>query len=123
MNWGLLTVVCIILIELLVKRSPYKILAEVSLVARKSLHTLRSKSISDHWKEKAVLMYARSMFISTLKLAGILISIGVIAVLLIILFDEIHHGLIEIMLSWTGIVYTVVVTTLYLLIRKCIVRG
>jgi hypothetical protein len=110
-----------ILIELLVKISPNKVLSEVSVVARKSLHTLRSKSISDHWKEKAVLMYARSMFISTIKLAGIFFSIGIVAVLLVILFDEIHGGLIEIMLSWTGIVYTVVVTTVYILIRKCFV--
>ena len=65
-----------------------------------------------------MLAYAGSLFASTMKLAGLLISIGVVIFLLIMLFDYFGVWIGDFMVSWTGILFSVVIATSYYKLRK-----
>ena len=121
MTWVVTTVLCIILIELVVRIPLPAVISEIRIVTRKALHTLGAKSISDHWKEKAILAYASSLLNSTMKLAGLLMAIGAIAVLLIFVLDYFGFRVGEFIVSWAGILFSIVVATVYYTIRKLLV--
>lgn len=121
MTWVLTTVLCIILVEFVVRLPLPTIISDMLTTTRKALHTLGAKSVSDHWKEKVMLSYAGSLFTSTMKLAGFLVSIGVIIILLILIFDYFGIWIGNFIASGTGIVFSVVVATAYYKIRKVFV--
>ena len=118
MNWILTTVLCIILIEFVVRIPLRVIISEINIVMRKVLHTLRAKSVSDHRKEKVMLAYASSLFASTTKLAGFLVATGALAFLLIAVFDYLGAAIGPFVSSWVGISFSIVVATVYFAIRN-----
>ena len=121
MSWVLIIVLCIILIEILVRIPIKAVLSEISVVMRKAIHILGAKSVSDHWKEKAMLAYAGALFTSTMKLAGILVTIGVLVFLLIFIFDYFGASIGELIVSWAGILFSIVVAMIYFKVRKIFV--
>lgn len=118
MNWVLTTVLCVILIEFVVRIPLQAIVSEINTVVRKALHTLGAQSVSDHWKEKVMLAYASSLFTSTMKLAGFLVAVGAVAFLLIFVFDYLGATMSDFIVSWVGIIFSIVVATAYFTIRK-----
>jgi len=111
-------VLCIILVEFAIRLPFPKIISEISEVARKAVHILVAKSVSDHWKEKVMLAYARCLLMSTVKLAGILIAVISLAFLLIFVFDYLGGEVGAFIISWGGILFTMLVATIYFSIRK-----
>lgn len=118
MTWILTTVLCIIVIEFAVRIPLPAVISEIGIVARKALHILGAKSVSDHWKEKAILSYAGSLFLSTMKLGALLLAIAAVALLLIFIFDHSGVRIGAFIVSWTGIVFSVIVATAYYTMRK-----
>lgn len=118
MTWILTTVLCIILIEYVIKIPLRVLLIDISKVGRKSMHILGAKFISDHWKEKVMLAYARKLFLSTLKLAGYFIVFIAIAVLVIATFDYLGANIGNFLFTWTGIIFSFVIATIYMMARK-----
>lgn len=118
MIWILTTVLCIILIEFVIRIPLRGIISEISIVTRKVLHTLGAKSVSDHWKEKVMLAYARSLFTSTMKITGFLIALGAVAFLLIFVLDYFGANVGDFIVSLVGVLFSMVVATVYLSIRK-----
>ena len=118
MTWILTAVLCIILIELVVRIPLPAVISEIGVVIRKALHILGAKSVSDHWKEKVMLAYAGSLFTSTMKLAGFLVAAGAVAALLIFVFDFFGTKIGEFIVSWVGILFSFVVAAVYLRLRK-----
>lgn len=118
MTWITTAVLCVILVELLVRMPLPAIISEILLVSRKALHTLGARSISDHWKEKALLAYAGSLFISTMKLAGLLIAVAAAAILLIFTFDHSGFAMSDFLLSGAGMLFSLAAATVYIAIRK-----
>jgi len=118
MTWVLTTVLCIILIEFVVRLPLPAVISEITTVARKALHILGAKSVSDHWKEKVMLAYAGSLFTSTMKLAGLLMAIIAIALLLIFIFDYSGVWIGDFIVSWTGMLFSLLAATAYYTIRK-----
>jgi hypothetical protein len=118
MTWILTTVLCIVLIEFVVRIPLSAVALEIISVSRKALHIMGAKSVSDHWKEKVMLAYAGSLFKSTMKLAGFLVTFGAIALLLIFVFDFFGSSIGEFIVTWIGILFSVVVATVYITIRK-----
>jgi hypothetical protein len=88
------------------------------MIGRKAMRTLGAKSVSDHWKEKVLLAYAVSLFLSTMKLAGYLAAIGIAAVFLIFLFDYFGAKVADFLTDWLGILFSLVFATLYFAVRK-----
>lgn len=118
MTWILTTVLCIIVIEFAVRIPLPEVISEISIVAHKALHILGAKSVSDHWKEKVMLSYAGSLFLATMKLGALLIAIAAVAILLIFIFDYSGVRIGNFIVSWTGMLFSVVVATAYYTIRK-----
>lgn len=117
MTWLLTTVLCVILVEIFVRLPLPVIVLQINVIGRKALRTLSAKSVSDHWKEKALLAYAVSLFVSTLKLAGYLVVLGAVAVLLIFIFDNLGAMVGDFITNWPGILFSLVVATLYSIVR------
>lgn len=76
MSAALAALVGILFVELLIQTgfvgTAYALLA----TSRKSTRVMTSRRISDHWKEKALLRYSRTMMVSTLRLALVLAVAG-----------------------------------------------
>ncbi len=121
MTWILTAVLCIILVELVIRIPFPKVLSEISVVTRKAFHILGAKSVSDHWKEKVMLAYAISLFTSTMKLAGFLVTLGAVAILLIFIFKSLGVSIGDLLVSWGGILFSIVVAIVYSKIRSFIV--
>lgn len=118
MTWVLTTILCIILIEMVLRLPLPAVISEISKIGRKSLRTLSSKSVSDHWKEKAILAYAGSMFASTSKLAGYLAVIGAVAIFLALAFDYAGARVVDFVTSWVGVLFSSIIAMLYLASRR-----
>jgi hypothetical protein len=121
MNWLLASIICIILIEFVVRIPLPSVTSDINTVVRKALRILGAKSVSDHWKEKVILSYAATLFLSTLKLTGLLLAIGAVAVLLISTFDYFGAEVGNFLISWAGILFTIVMASAYFTIRKMLV--
>lgn len=122
MTWLLTAVLCVVVVELFVRLPLLSVFSQIDVIARKALHTLGAKSVSDHWKEKVLLAYAVSLFGSIAKLAGYLLAIGVVAVFYIFTIDLLGAKVGEFITDWRGILYSLVVATLYSAVRKFYVR-
>lgn len=118
MNWALTAILCVILIEISVRLPLPIVIARIGMIGHKAMRTLGAKSVSDHWKEKVLLAYAVSLFLSTMKLAGYLAAIGAVAVILIFLFDHFGATVGDFLTDWPGILFSLVFATLYFVTRK-----
>jgi len=122
MIWALTAALSITVVELFVRLPFPGVLAQISTVSRKALHIVSSRSISDHWKEKALLAYYASLFRSTMKLVGLLLVVGMIAILVAYLFVLCGYKFEEFIVRWTGILFYSAVATTYFTLRKVFVR-
>lgn len=120
MSWLLTALICAVLIEIVCRLPLASLAAEIREVARKSQHTVLSRAISDHWKEKALLVYAGRLLSCSLRLAMALAGIGAVLVSLTALFDYLGANCAELLLSWTGILYSTVVATAYFALRRSV---
>lgn len=121
MTWLLTFILCVILVEFAVRIPLPLIVSDINTVVRKALRTLSASSVSDHWKEKVMLSYAGTLFLSTLKLAGLLIAIGAVAVLLIVTFDYFGAEVGIFLRSWVGVLATIIMASVYFTLRKTLV--
>lgn len=110
------------IVEIFVRLPLKSSLSAINDVASKSFYLVRSESISDHWKEKAMAAYARSMFLATLKLGFLLLVVLIAGSLLLLLAGFFGLNLWGFLLSWLGILFSVVVAFLYLSLRKLIAK-
>lgn len=118
MTWLLTAILCVMLIELMMRLPLPAAVSGISTVSAKALHVLTARGISDHWKEKVLLAYARNLFIATLKLAGLLLMVAAVALGLILVFDGLGTGTGEFIGSVPGLLYSTAVATGYFLLRR-----
>jgi len=118
MTWILTTILCVVLMEFVIRIPLTAVISEINAVIRKSLYTLGAKSVSDHWKEKVMLAYAGLLFISAMKLAGFLVAVVAMAILLIVVFDYLGANISDFITSWAGILFSTIVATIYFRVRK-----
>ena len=90
-------------------------------VANRSVIVIRSKKISDHWKEIVLLRYARELTRHTLSLAFMLLGLFLLVFLPAFLIDYLSHStpsIIEIFSSLTGLFTITIVTISYAVVRQ-----
>lgn len=121
MNWLFTTLICILLAEFIYHIPLKRIFSHINLVSRKSLHTLRSGTISDHWKEKAILAYSYLLFLETVKLVFSFLAVGLLVVILVFIFEYFNTEIGSFIVSVTGSLYSIIIASVYLLIRKFLV--
>ena len=111
-----LVICCIISVEWTFKSNFKLILNSLTIISRKVFKVLKSKSISDCWKEKVIPFYAISMFKYSIKSFCILFLIIIIFSLPSFLIDDfIYHSI-----SIFGIIESIVFCAVYLKIRKIV---
>ena len=69
-----------------------------------------------------MLVYACVLFTSTMKLGGFLAIIGAVAVLFVFGFELLGATIGEFIVSWGGMLFSIIVATVYFTIRKFFVR-
>lgn len=123
MNWFLTALLCVLLIELTLRLPFATAVVGASRSAGRAVRVVRAKAVSDHWKEKALATYARTTFLSSLKLAGLMAILLTVAVVLVAVFEQGSSGFQGFILGWRGIGSGVVFTGLYSAARRSIVHG
>ncbi len=83
MIWIALAAGTVSFVELFQRLGLSRRIAALAVSGRKAASIVRSSAISDHWKERALLAYARRVFIGTLALFGLLIACAAPALLLL----------------------------------------
>jgi hypothetical protein len=87
----------------------------------KSLRAIRSKKGSDHWKEKALLAYARHMFILSMKVFLILgTAFGGVFLLIIlqaVIFGQDGMSVLRGLSHWDMIISSALVAAIYIRLR------
>lgn len=118
MNWLLTVVLCVLLVEVVIRLPFLRVLRELEGILRKAMRVVRARSVSDHWKEKAVPAYAGRMFTATLKLAVLLLAVGTLALALIWLFDRLSASYDRFIVGWAGILFSILVASTYAVLRR-----
>lgn len=122
MNWLLTALLCVVLVEFGLRLPFSTSLTGIGRSGPRAMRIIRSPAISDHWKEKAMGAYARTTFISSMKLAGLLVVFFGLAWILTLGFDLIAPGYQSFLLSWGGLGLSAVLATLYFIARKSLIR-
>lgn len=117
MNWaavGLSVLVAIVFVELIVRTGFLRTAAGLLVISNKASHVLRSKRISDHWKEKVILRYSRDMMSTSLRLALVLaVAGGVIWAIGFCSERYAQINLFDFLVTWQGLVFTTVAAMIY----------
>jgi hypothetical protein len=118
MNWLTTAILSVILVELLIRLPLRGPVTDAAGIATKARHTMLARAISDHWKERALLAYARRLFSSTMRLALVLAAFFLLAALLVLLAES--AGVLEpgFLFGWIGILYSLVLATAYATVRR-----
>ncbi|MEO1018987.1 MAG: hypothetical protein AAFY56_15030 [Pseudomonadota bacterium] len=111
------------MVEIALRLPLAAIVATMRKTAIKTLRTLSAGAVSDHWKEKVMLTYAGIMFLSSIKLAGMLFILGAIAILVSLALDRLSSGFETFIISGWGIIAALIAATLYLAVRKRLTSG
>lgn len=109
-------------IELLLRLPLRKRVSELAAASNKAIHVIRSPSISDHWKEKAVPRYARQTMALSISLTFYLIVLFMVFSVVFCLMGLVFLGSLREVLELTynpvTLVLTVFLGTFYALLRK-----
>lgn len=116
MNHLLLSLVCILSVEVFIRLNFISILNSITMVAKKVFHVIPNNNISDHWKERAIPKYALKIMKNSLQ---ILIIILVILSFFIIA-DLFFNNFIAFSISLSGLFESIVFAFGYAYLRKAI---
>jgi len=81
-------------------------------------HVMMAKAISDHWKERVLLVYARQTLLGVGGILAVLSALLIPAIIAIALLDLPLPGFAAFMMSFPGIVLTCGAAGLYLKLRR-----
>ncbi|WP_309386146.1 hypothetical protein [Cerasicoccus frondis] len=86
--------------------------------ANRSVRVMSSSVISDHWKERVLLMYSRIILAKTLILAGVLLILILLVAVFIYIGDLLGTDFGAFLSSWTGIIFLTVIMVVISWLRK-----
>lgn len=87
-------------------------------IGRKAMRTLGARSVSDHWKERAMLRYARDLMVASAQLAAFLVALVVVAVFLALVLERGFPGFVGFAIGWTGLLVSLMAVTAFLWARR-----
>lgn len=122
MTWVLVSLLTVILVEMFIRLPLIRTAVGVADIGRRATRALMAKNVSDHWKERASRAYAGRMMRGSFVLAGGLGLIALVGTALTLGGERIAPGLAEALLSWVGLLVSLVVATVYVVVRQKIVR-
>ena len=118
MNHLLLSLVCILSVELFIRLNFSSILDSILKVTRKATYVIPQKNISDHWKEKVIPAYALRMMKYSLRILLILLLI----ISLFFIADYFFNDFLAFTFSLIGIIESMVFAFGYVYLRKLFIK-
>jgi hypothetical protein len=118
----LTAITCSLLAELFSRLPFLKATLEAGRVANKAMRVMTARGVSDHWKEKVMLVYAGKLARQTVIIAGLFILWGGALGSLVWLFKQMSPAFYDFLTSWIGFAFTLIWSTLFVILRGCIVR-
>jgi hypothetical protein len=123
MAWMLLVAGTLAAAELFLRLPLARTARGLLRVAGKVRRTLRSPQISDHWKEKVLLFYARQMFWASLGVFSLMLTALLPLALLAALGTGIGVDLAGRLMEPLGLLVSLAVACGYLLLRRRLQHG
>lgn len=114
----LLLLVCILSIELIIKFNFLSLLDSILNVAKKVTYIIPKNSISDHWKEKIIPIYAFRIMKYSLQILLILFLIFS----LFLITDLLFNNFLAFAVSLFGIVESIIFAFGYIYLRKLFIK-
>ena len=121
MEWAVLALGTVLVVESFLRLPLMASVKNLQVLLGKILGTLKSSTISDHWKEKVLPAYAGKLFIISIKLFA-LVLIAILPMLFIgFLGDRMGLSILHLLSSWVGILISTVIAFIYIFLRKRVI--
>ena len=125
MNYVGCLLISVLAVEVLLRIPILPTVSSMHGTALRSLKVVTSKTISDHWKEKAVLAYSKAIAVATVKLA-LYFSAAIIvlwsAAYLLDKFADRQSSFLTFLVSSAGLIATTGFSLAYVLLRPRLVK-
>ena len=118
MIWFYLAIGVLVSAELFLQLPEQRSLNGLKKTAQKTLSTIMSPNISDHWKEVALPRYALQIFASSLISFLLLIVALLPLVIMSLILERAEINIMQLAVSIKGIVFATSICMIYLLIRR-----
>ena len=118
MPWIFAALAGIGFVEAMLRLPMFPALGHVRQIVSQVQRVIRSKHISDHWKEKILPRYAFRVFRSTLVIGACLLAAFIPFFLLYLLSLMLEIAFLDLTLSWIGIAYVTIVAIAYAKLRS-----
>ncbi len=106
------------LVELALRMRIPDVVGRIVGPSRRSVAVMRARGISDHWKERAMLLYARRTLSGALTLATYLGLLGGTGYVMVVAADAVLPGFFQFLLATSGVVWASLVAFAYLALRR-----
>ena len=114
----LLSLVCILCVEVFIRLNFLSYLDSILKVTKKVTFVIPKSNISDHWKEKVIPAYALSIMKYSLQILLILLLI----MTLFFIADYFFNDFLAFTFSWIGIIESMVIAFGYVYLRKSFIK-
>ena len=120
MEYLIIAIVSILAVELFLKLPVRQAVDNLWRVSQKASHVVLSPHISDHWKEKVMLVYAKQAFTRTLKLATIILVFVAMVLLPVVIFDYLQlteQPVLALLSTTKGLIASTIMAIFYFWLR------
>lgn len=125
MNHLLVVLASFIAVELFLRLPVIDQVHRLFGTTHKAGHIITARAVSDHWKERVMLRYAREILFSSVKLVVFMTGVLLLAVLpawLVQLFIDPGLSIETLFSSWSAVAVSLIAATLYYVTRVRLVR-
>ena len=109
--------ICFLSVEIFIRSNYFTLIRLLNNVSKKAIYIILNKNISDHWKENILPKYSLQMMKYSLQMLLILFLI----ILNFFIVDILFSGFIAFILSWNGLIESILIAFSYAYIRKLII--
>ncbi len=118
MNHLILLVICLLSAEIFINSNYISLFNSLIEVSKKAIYIISNKNISDHWKEKIIPQYSIQM----MKFSWQMLFVLFLIIFIFVMLDNFFSGFLAFILSWNGIIESILVAFSYVYIRKLIFK-
>lgn len=123
LSWGLLAVATCGAVELALRLPLARTVTGLVRHSACAGRTLRASGVSDHWKERALLLRARSVFLASVTLFVLMLAVLAPFGMLGVLTHLLDLSLAGRILTGAGAIVSLVLAFVYLALRRFAVHG
>ena len=123
MEWLLLAVTTLLAVEVFVRTSFKQNINAMLGFSKRSLGTLSSKQVRDHWKEKVLLRYALEIFKNSVLLIACFIVTATVIFVAHVIGSYLGMDLLSLFMTPLGVIVSLLLALLYVYFRGRIIHG